>query len=192
VTMSAKSVGAVLSPCDRYRYLLMRRWVALGVVPAPPPLVIVMLNPSTADAATNDPTIRKCIGFAERANRSGVVVANLFAYRATDPADLWRAAADGVDVVGPDNDEAIRAAIREDGPTSPFLDPGPGDVLVAWGAAPTNRGAREVHTRRVAQVLGILRAEGRAAVCLGRSRDGSPRHPLMLAYSTRLEPWIST
>jgi hypothetical protein len=178
--------AATISACQRYRYTLTRRWAASGDAFFPdPPLVVIMLNPSTADGMKDDPTIRKCIGFAKREQRSGLVVVNLFAWRATDPRDLWSAHDRGEDVVGPENDEAIREAIRCDGPTSGWLDPGVGDVVVAWGAHASDKRARE----RVSAVLLLIRAEWRGARSWGVSGDGSPRHPLMLPYSTRLEPW---
>jgi len=74
--------GAVISDCGTYRYALARYW-GPG-----PELAFVMLNPSTADASVDDPTIRRCMGFARRENLGGIVVANLFALRATDPSAL--------------------------------------------------------------------------------------------------------
>src|SRR5689334_20041621 len=71
--------SAVLSPCGLYRYRLTRRW---GDGPA---LLFVMLNPSTADATEDDPTIRRCTGFAKREGMPAIEVVNLFAWRATDP-----------------------------------------------------------------------------------------------------------
>lgn len=75
--------GAVVSGDGRYRYALTRTWR-----PDAPLLTFVMLNPSTADAYADDPTIRRCIGFARREGAAGIRVANLFAYRATSPAAL--------------------------------------------------------------------------------------------------------
>ena len=141
--------GAVISDCGHYRYRLTRRW-ADG-----PVCTFIMLNPSTADAAEDDPTIRRCVGFARREDCGALMVVNLFAFRATKPADLF--AAD--DPIGPGNFEALSGAaataIRNDWP-----------LVAAWGA------------HRAAKKLG---AEVRAvipAVCLGKTADGSPRHPL--------------
>ncbi|MDB5297796.1 MAG: hypothetical protein JWO31_3779 [Phycisphaerales bacterium] len=72
--------AAVLSPCERYRYVLHRWWDE-----SKPAVCWLMLNPSTADAATDDPTIRKCCGFARAWGAGGIAVVNLFALRATDP-----------------------------------------------------------------------------------------------------------
>ena len=68
---------------DNHRYTLRRNWIGdEGVVN------FIMLNPSTADDNFDDPTIRRCVGFAKRWGYSGISVTNLFAYRATDPNDL--------------------------------------------------------------------------------------------------------
>jgi len=76
--------SAVLSDCGTYRYSLTRRW-------SPGPLLgWVMLNPSRADALVDDPTIRRCVGFARRWGFAGIVVRNLYALRATDPRELSR------------------------------------------------------------------------------------------------------
>jgi len=76
--------SAVLSPCSRYRYLLGRRLHA----PHRRVVMFLMLNPSTADAIQDDATVRRCIGFAHDWGYEVLLVANLFAYRATDPSDL--------------------------------------------------------------------------------------------------------
>src|SRR5262245_13227298 len=93
--------SAELSPCGRYRYALTRTW-------GDPKKVVcwVMLNPSTADADQDDPTIRRCLGFSRAWGAGGLVVVNLFALRATDPDQLRIAA----DPVGPDNDSHLSTA----------------------------------------------------------------------------------
>src|SRR5690606_33929820 len=131
--------------CGRYRYSLTRhipsllRWVR--------PVTFVMLNPSTADASEDDPTIRRCISFAERIGGTELEVLNLFALRATDPKELLEAQRNGVDPIGPENDEYLRRI-------SPMS-----TVIVAWGAHPAARD-------RVQQVLTgpLLRRE---LFCLG-------------------------
>jgi hypothetical protein len=123
-----------------------------------------MLNPSTADADQDDPTIRKCIGFADRLGFGAIVVANLFAFRATDPANLRRAGY----LVGPENDHAIAAAARDSNLT-----------ICAWGA----------HARGLArpgEAHAILRGIGVTPKALDLTADGIPRHPLMLRYSDAL------
>lgn len=149
---------AVLDTDGRYRYLLTRRWAA-GAWCA-----FVMLNPSTADAATDDATIRRCTGYARRWGFAGLLVLNLFAFRARHPADMLRA---GPAAVGPDNDQVITAA---------FVHPEPGvgridRVIVAWGA----KGA---HLGRDVAVSRLLRDNGVTPFCLGLSADGRPVHPL--------------
>lgn len=146
--------GAVLSSCQQYRYTLHRRWDA-----ARPPLVVIGLNPSTADATRDDPTIRRCIAYAHRWGFGGVEVGNLFAYRATRPADLKRAA----DPVGPLNDVWLRRLVAREGAL----------VLCAWGAHGTYRA-------RGTALLDMLRECGRRAYALGVTAAGQPKHPLYL------------
>lgn len=74
---------AVISPCGRYRYQLLREWDTKM-----PVVLFIMLNPSKADADNDDPTIRRCIDFAQRWGFGGLMVGNLWAYRATDPKEL--------------------------------------------------------------------------------------------------------
>lgn len=156
--------GARISKCGLYRYVLGRRWSPHGE-----PATFVMLNPSTADASLDDPTIRRCIGFAKSWGAGGLHVLNLYALRATDPRELARAD----DPVGPDCDEYLyrhlRAAVMAGRP-----------VVAAWGAHPFARQrARDVH--------GMLHAVDWR--CLGTTADGSPRHPLYLRRDAELAPW---
>jgi len=95
---------AEISVCDTYRYLLGRQWdIKL------PLLGWLILNPSTADTLVDDATIRKCCAFARLLGCGGIMVANLFAFRATDPRELYKHA----DAVGPENDEAILKMAKE-------------------------------------------------------------------------------
>ncbi len=151
--------GATFSACRRYRYRLWRSWGNREHR-----VVFVMLNPSTADESTNDPTIRKCIGFAKRWGFGALDVVNLFAWRSTDPRGLLET----VDAVGPDNDEAIADAIGA-----------AGLVVLAWGKHPP------VSKMIAARLASMWYPLGHRQVgTLGRNSDGSPRHPLMLAYAT--------
>jgi len=127
--------------------------------------VFVMLNPSTADAEQDDPTIRRCAGFARAWGFGGMTVVNLFAFRATDPARLRRAR----DPVGRDNDHHIATAAR-----------GAGMVVLAWGV----HGALDGRDRVVAALLADVRPR-----CLGTTRGGYPRHPLYLPAATRSRPF---
>jgi hypothetical protein len=153
--------GAIISDCGKFRYRLWRRWDKGAAS-----MAFVMLNPSTADADQDDPTIRKCIGFAERQACGGIDVVNLYAYRATKPADLKRAGYPR----GPENDRFIAAAARESG-----------RVVCAWGV-----NARSLS--RPAEVLALLRGCGVRPLVLATSADGVPLHPLMLPYSMRPTP----
>lgn len=165
-------MSAVLDDTRTYRYLLIRSAAHRGGTPT----LWVMLNPSTADEETNDPTINKCRGFQEKwagATRyaGDLVVVNPFALRATDPRALRR----HPDPVGPDNDRHIEAAAVE------VIQAG-GKIVVAWGAHPF---ARE----RARYVAALLRVYADDLWCLGVTKDGSPRHPLYVPYSQPLVPW---
>jgi len=145
------SKNAVISPCGRYRYRLSRSWE-----PQRLPLVWIMLNPSTADAEIDDPTIRRCIAFSKREGAGGLEVLNLFALRATNPSALRSAD----DPIGPDNDQWIREVLH---PHS--------RCVCAWGAFPA--------WDRVAAVMDLAR--GINFLCLGRTAAGHPKHPLYIA-----------
>ena len=157
--------GAVIDNSAQRRYLLWRRWDwgAQNVN-------FVMLNPSTADETVDDPTIRRCCGFAKDWGYGGVVVTNLFAWRATKPADVVAACNAGIDVTGDLNDLCI-----------PIIADACGAIVCAWGAKPW---ARE----RAEQVVKLLRKPNRTLWCLGLTRDGSPRHPLYVTATSPLYP----
>jgi hypothetical protein len=95
---------ATFDTTRRYRYRLIHDWTG-----SPERVAFIMLNPSTADERTLDPTIRRCIGFAKAWGFGGIDVVNLFAWRTTDPAALARVA----DPIGPRNDGMIAAALRQ-------------------------------------------------------------------------------
>lgn len=152
-----------------YRYRLERR-VEVGPV-AGGNLCFVMLNPSTADAFVDDATIRKCWKFAMREHFRGIVVVNLFAFRATDPAEMWRANA-VTNIVGFRNDFFIKHAVAE-----------ADAVVVAWGRLPKQAQAR------ADAVIEMIFANDGPPSCLGVNKDGSPKHPLYLADSTPFRPW---
>lgn len=155
--------GAAISGDGVYRYKLWRQWAPGHRA------LFIMLNPSTADAEQDDPTIRRCVSFAKALRCGSLDVVNLFAYRATDPHEL----AGATDPVGPDNNETIRVAIRQ------------AHVLVAaWGANPAAKGRAE-------RVDEIARREGRMLYALGTTKAGAPRHPLYLPgdAADRLLQW---
>lgn len=153
--------GASFSDDRRYRYLLWREWDARR-----PRCCFVLLNPSTADQASDDPTIRRCVGFARRWGFGAVDVVNLFALRATNPVELHRAAAP----VGPENDRWIARAHRRAALT-----------VAAWGAhgALLGRGAR---VGRLLAGAGRLRR-------FASTKGGQPRHPLYLTAAARPSRW---
>jgi hypothetical protein len=152
--------SALITDDGRYRYTLGRRWDEGGRA-----VTFVMLNPSTADAGTDDPTIRRCIGFARQWGYGALTVLNLFAYRATDPAEL---AVAGVLAVGWRNDNFLRGHARIGRP-----------MVAAWGA---HRMARD-RAAEVTRTLGIRWQ------CLGTTKDGSPRHPLYVRADAALREW---
>jgi hypothetical protein len=146
-------VSAEISADGRYRYTLEREWMT-----GEGTCLFVMLNPSTADATEDDPTIRRCIGFAQRWGYQRLDVGNLFAMRATDPEDMLETTPR--DATGPDNDEWLgRLAARAD------------RVVVAWGAHP-------LAVFRAAAVQSLLLKRHDAIHCLGTTKNGGPRHPL--------------
>jgi hypothetical protein len=98
--------GAVLSPDRVYRYALWRVWDA-----SKPIVLFVGFNPSTADEHVDDPTIRRCIGFAKSWGYGGLVMANVYAYRATDPREVIALERDVA--VGPNNDETLRTLAED-------------------------------------------------------------------------------
>lgn len=155
---------ATISPDGRYRYLLGRR-VGAGSGR----MLFVMLNPSTADAQSDDATIRRCVGYARREGCGTLEVVNLFAYRATRPADLLTID----DPIGPDNDRHIIEAAQRGG-----------TLVAAWGR-PDRRLAN-----RAAVVAGLLERHGGPLACLNRTASGGwPAHPLRQRADAPLRPW---
>lgn len=167
--------GAELSDCGQYRYLLWRAWRERHGEPADL-VLFLMLNPSTADADTDDATIRKCIGFAERWGNGGILVANLFALRAREPTELLK----HEDPIGPGNDAVLERIFNGDTGLEP-----PSTVVLAWGDCGGPRVAR-LRRLRERDALRVMHRASPAlrAVCLGHTYCGAPRHPLMLSYDT--------
>jgi hypothetical protein len=162
MSMFADLSGARFSPCRRYRYLLWRQWDETA-----PPATFVMLNPSTADEVDNDPTVERCQRRALQMGYGGLRVANIFALRSTDPAALYTDA----DPVGPDNDQAILEAAQ-----------GAGIVICAWGTHGNL-------LQRGAAVTDLLTRAGARPHYLQRNQDGTPKHPLYVAYSIEPQPF---
>jgi len=143
-------MGALVSDDGLYRYWLSRR-LAMGERA----VLFVGLNPSTADALQDDPTIRRCVGFARAWGFDWLFMGNLNAWRSTDPKKLPK---DALEAVGPRNQDALqwmtgRAEL----------------VIAAWGKTPLNTYAQELGRR----ILALPQTR-----CLGANQDGSPVHPL--------------
>lgn len=159
--------GALVSDCGLYRYKLWRSWDE-----SLPACAFVMLNPSTADAHQDDPTIRRCIGFAKAWGFGHLVVANLFAYRATNPKELKGVA----DPRGPGNNaqlfEVGRCCAR---------------VVVAWGAG--CRLPRRAPRDAIALASLRLARTSEPIQCLGKTKTGFPRHPLYVRADTEPVPY---
>lgn len=152
---------ALWSDCGAYRYLLARDWGRGGRV------LYILLNPSIATEAENDATVERCERRARALGYCGFAVANLFAWRATRPADLRRAS----DPVGPANDAVLMDAAA-----------GAAAILCGWGV----HGA---HLGRGPAVAARLRSAGVELAHLGLTRGGQPRHPLYVAYGVVPQPW---
>lgn len=146
--------GACFDPTGAYRYSLWRIWR-----PAALRIAFVMLNPSTADAAANDPTIRRCLSFAQTWGYGALEVVNLFGLRASQPQLLRQTD----DPVGADCDRYVQAAIS-------CADA----VIVAWG----NWGQLQGRDQTVLNWI-----DPQKRYCLGVNRSGQPRHPLYLSRS---------
>lgn len=144
-----KPRGAAFSRCGRYRYAVWRTWN-----PDKPRVLFIGLNPSTADARRDDPTLVRCMGFARDWGYGGVVTANLFAWRATDPRNLRQA----TEPVGPGNDRWLRRLVDASTLT-----------VAAWG----NHGAWRERADRI-------RSRFPALYCLRLTAAGEPAHPLYL------------
>jgi len=158
--------SALMSDDRRYRFSLHRIWNGEKELVA-----FIGLNPSTADEKTDDPTIRRCMGFAREWGFGGIVMLNLYAWRATQPTDLeavqWP-------VGNPVNDgtidrEARRAAL----------------VVAAWGASLPRQGGQE----RADEVRARLEFDGLDLRVFGLTASGAPRHPLYLPGSCIPIPW---
>ena len=152
--------SAIFSDCGRYRYSLNRRW-ADGKA-----CVFVGLNPSTADSARNDATVRKCMRFARSWGFAGISMVNLYARRCRYPQAL----ATSDDPVGPDNDIWV-ASIIANAPVA----------IAMWG----NNGARiYCEGMRRDTLIMKLRSEW---LCFGQTEMGAPKHPLYLPKATPLK-----
>ncbi|WP_294203060.1 DUF1643 domain-containing protein [uncultured Chryseobacterium sp.] len=147
--------NAIISTCKKYRYSLTRIWDDTK-----PTVMFIMLNPSTADATDDDPTIRRCIGFAKSWDYGGIVVCNLFAYRSTNPLELLTAS----DPAGDKNLYYLDYyAVRAD------------KIICAWG----NEAILNRIKNQVKIVEFIFRRKAKIHY-LELSKNGFPKHPLYL------------
>ncbi len=160
--------GATFSECGQYRYALWRVWDKEF-----PTVMFIGLNPSTADADDDDPTIRRCVRFAKRWGCGRLTMGNLFAFRATDPRELgYGRRGEGLrlgDIVGPLNNGALRVMIGE------AL-----HIVAAWGT----RGALRSRDREVRAFL----PPGHTWT-LGLTKGGHPKHPLYVPAVTPRQPF---
>lgn len=154
---------AIYSNCEAYRYSLSRSWDRDGKR-----VFFIMLNPSTATEVQNDPTVERCERRARALGFGGFRVANIFAWRDTDPRKM-RAA---TDPIGPENDQSIL-----DGCDWADM------IVCAWGT-------HGEHLNRGSQVAEML--QNKTLFHLGLSKHGHPKHPLYIAYSVQPIPWVSS
>lgn len=152
------SKTAQFSTCRKYRYALWRWWDRTK-----PYAMFIGLNPSTADETNDDPTIRRCIGFVAEWGYGGLCMANLFAFRATDPKNMMK----HPEPIGPKNDYWLLELSRQ-----------AGIVIAAWGA----KGEYKHRSKTACAALRDLK-------CLGLTKTGHPRHPLYLPKDTKPRPF---
>lgn len=160
--------SAEFTPDRKHRYTLTRRW------DAGPTCNFIMLNPSTADEIKEDPTIRRCIDFAGREKCGSLIVTNIYAWRSTNPAVLWREP----NPIGFENDKWLLEIA-----TSCEL------VICAWGS----HGSKPAPLHQVPrgdQVKAMLRKAGVKLWCLGLNADGTPEHPLYIAKDRPLREFV--
>lgn len=160
-------MSAVLSPCGDYRYRLERD---LGRTD--PVVLVIMVNPSTADAVEDDATIRKLRGFGRVYGWGRFMVGNLFAYRTKDVRKLKLVD----DPVGLDNDMHLMFMMRE-----------AEKIVVAWGPITKQPALLRARFRKIVH---MARLAGKPLFSIGpTAMDGHPKHPLMLPYTLEMEPW---
>lgn len=165
--MKYTAKGATISPCKRYRYHLWREWREGASSCA-----FVMLNPSTADEVTDDLTVKKCVGFADRWGFGRIEVVNLYPFRATDPRELWETLADpegpGAGDVNRGYVETVFRGVRR--------------VVAAWGGGALRGPAMQ-------RIILLAHRSGHDVHAIGTTKGGAPRHPSRLAYANELEVW---
>jgi hypothetical protein len=175
--------SAAISADGKYRYRLDRNWFngdlladggagGVDVSMSARACVFIMLNPSTADGDKDDPTIRRCVGFAKAWGYFALTVVNLYAYRATDPVALLQV---GPSAIGPENDAYVLDAVNH----APL-------AVAAWGASTQPIPEQAERITDLCRKINPL-----AFSVLGLTRNGHPRHPLYVKGSTRPSVWTS-
>lgn len=154
-------MSAIISSCGKYRYRLTRDLGMMGEGA----VCFVMLNPSTADAENDDPTIRRCIGYARRFGAARLEVVNIFAYRSTDPGVLSGMSRDTA--VGPENDAHILDVVSRSK-----------IVICAWG----NHGSLFGRAKEVLRLIGSVQTPMALKI---NAKSGEPAHPLYLKGDAR-------
>ncbi|MEM1320846.1 MAG: DUF1643 domain-containing protein [Bacteroidota bacterium] len=149
---------ASLSSCRRYRYALFRHWEDRL-----PGVLFVGLNPSSADEEQDDPTLRRCIRYAQAWGYGHLCMVNLYAFRHPSPKGLFKAA----DPIGPENEQHLRRYLSQ------YL-----DCVLIWG----NHGAKN---DRYLEVLKLIEKP----LCLKINKNGQPAHPLYLKGGLRPQPY---
>ena len=158
-------MSVIISECGSYRYTLKRDW--------PKPCLFIMLNPSTADAAKDDPTLKACMRFAKREGCTSLTIVNLFALRSPNPDILLKRA----NPSGSQN-RAYQATEIEKARG--------GLVIVAWGSHKSTG----IKKDNISALLKIIRGEGLTPYCLGVNKDGNPKHPLYLKNNQELIEYV--
>lgn len=147
---------AVISENEEYRYWLKRSWNE-----SLPSMGFIMLNPSTADAYVDDPTIRRCIGFAVREGCGSIEVVNLAALRTPYPEYLKTMQYNGKDIVGAENRRYVDLVLNSCA-----------IVIAAWGSS--------IFKVDLGSEIGHLVLSRKLIHCFGLTATGQPRHPLYL------------
>lgn len=154
--------GAVFAEDRTHRLYLWRRWDSNA-----PFVMFIGLNPSTADEIHDDPTIRRCAGFAKRWGYGGLVMCNAYTLISTDPHALN---------TGEPLTREAHLAMR-------VLRDQCAEAVAAWGALIIQVRTYENRVDRILQDLSPL-------TCLGITKDGHPRHPLYLPYTSVRQPYV--
>jgi hypothetical protein len=159
----ARYKGAILDTTGMYRYALWRIWDEQK-----PHMAFILLNPSTADAYQDDPTLRRCISFVHSFGGGSLEIVNLFAFRSPYPEALLSAH----DPVGPENDVHILYAVKR----ATY-------VICGWGALPKRLTTRVKDMHRLLKNYSLF--------CLGMTQTTKqPRHPLYLPGKTAMEKYL--